>query len=147
MKAIIIKSLLFFCFLQSAAVAVKAQKSPAEKEITSAMDMAAVAWNKGDLDAYMSLYDSSATMMFKTGRIGLDSIRALYVKYYFVNGMPKQELSYDNYQLTMLGNDYALLTGTFKLKATEKLPERRGTFSLIFVYRSHQWKLFHDHSG
>jgi uncharacterized protein (TIGR02246 family) len=147
MKAVLIKSLFIYCFLQSAVVLVKAQKPKAEKEITSAMNKAAVAWNNGDLDAYMSLYDSSATMMFKTGRIGLDSIRALYMNYYFVNNIPKQELSYDNYQLTMLGNKYALLTGTFKLKATEKLPERRGTFSLVFVHRSHQWKLLHDHSG
>ena len=146
MKPILIKSLLFFCFLQIAILA-KAQKSPAEKEIISAMDKAAQDWNKGDLDAYVSLYDDSATMMFKTGRIGLDSIRALYVKYYFVNKIPKQELSYDNYELTMLGTNYALLTGTFKLKATDKLQERNGTFSLVFVHRPHQWKLLHDHSG
>jgi hypothetical protein len=61
--------------------------------------------------------------------------------------VPKQELSYDHYQLTMLGNNYALLTGTFKLKATDKLAERNGTFSLVFVHRSTQWKLLHDHSG
>jgi ketosteroid isomerase-like protein len=146
MKAIVIKSLLLFCFLQGA-ILVKAQKSPAKNEIISSMDKAAKDWNKGDLDAYVSLYDDSATMMFKTGRIGLDSIRALYVKYYFVNNMPKQELSYDNYQLTMLGNNYALLTGTFKLKATDKIPERNGAFSLIFIHRLHKWKLLHDHSG
>ena len=146
MKTILIKSLLFFCLLQTAIMA-KAQKSSAENEIISAMDQAARDWNKGDLAAYMSLYDDSATMMFKTGRIGLDSIKALYVKYYFVNNMPKQELSYDNYQFTMLGKNYALLTGTFKLKATDKIPERSGTFSLIFIHRSHKWKLLHDHSG
>jgi uncharacterized protein (TIGR02246 family) len=146
MKAIAIRSLLLFCFLQGA-ILVKAQNSTAEKEITTAMDKAAAAWNNGNLDAYMSLYDNSATMMLKTGRVGLDSIRALYVKYYFVNNLPKQELSYDHYQFTRLGKDYALLTGTFKLKATDKIPERNGTFSLVFVRRSHQWKLLHDHSG
>jgi len=101
------------------AILERAQKSPAENEITGAMDKAARDWNKGDLNAYMSLYDDSATMMLKTGRVGLDTIRALYVKYYFINNMPKQELSYDNYQVTMLGKNYALLTGTFKLKATD----------------------------
>lgn len=146
MKALAIKSLLIFCLLQGA-ISVKAQKLPAENEIIGAMDKAATDWNKGDLGAYMALYDTSATMMLKTGRVGLDSIRALYVKYYFVNNMPKQELSYDNYQLTMLGDNYALLTGTFKLKATDKLPQRTGTFSLVFIHRSHVWKLLHDHSG
>jgi ketosteroid isomerase-like protein len=146
MKHILTKFLLVLCFLPHA-VLVKAQKSPAKHEIIREMDKAANDWNKGDLDAYVSLYDDSATMMLKTGRVGLDSIKALYVKYYFVNHMPKQELSYANYELTMLGKNYALLTGTFKLKATDKLPERNGTFSLVFVHRSHQWKLLHDHSG
>jgi hypothetical protein len=36
------------------------------------------------------------------GRAGLDSIRGMYVKYYFPGGHPKQELSYDTYQLTMV---------------------------------------------
>jgi ketosteroid isomerase-like protein len=146
MKAILITSILIFSLLQGAFLA-KAQKSPAENEITGAMDKAARDWNKGDLNAYMSLYDDSATMMLKTGRVGLDTIRALYVKYYFINNMPKQELSYDNYQVTMLGKNYALLTGTFKLKATDKIPQRIGTFSLVFVYRSYKWKILHDHSG
>jgi hypothetical protein len=146
MKIILVRSLLLVCFLQIA-VAVKAQKSPAEKEIITAMDKAALEWNKGNLDAYMSLYDNSATMMLKTGRVGLDTMRALYVKYYFVNNMPKQELSYDNYQFTRLGEDYALLTGTFKLRATDKIAERNGSFSLVFVHKGNQWKLLHDHSG
>ena len=51
--------------------------SPAEKEIIAAMNDATVKWNKGDLDAYMALYDASATMMLSSGRVGLDSIRGM----------------------------------------------------------------------
>ena len=111
------------------------------------MDAATVQWNKGDLDTYMSLYDPSATMMLSCGRVGLDSIRGMYVKYYFPGGHPKQELAYDTYQLTMLGKDYALLTGRFILKANDKYPERKGTFSLTMVRRKDGWKILHDHSG
>ena len=131
---------------QSTTQAATAQ-SPAEKEIIAAMNDATVKWNKGDLDAYMALYDASATMMLSSGRVGLDSIRGMYVKYYFPGGHPKQELAYDTYQLTMLGKDYALLTGRFILKANEKYPERKGTFSLTMVHRKDGWKILHDHSG
>ncbi len=124
-----------------------AQQSSAEKEIIISMDVAALNWNKGDLKAYMALYDSSATMMMASGRVGIDSIRSLYVNHYFQEGRPKQELSYDNYQLTMLGKDYALLTGRFVLKANEKFPRRTGTFSLTLVHRKDGWKILHDHSG
>lgn len=140
---------LTFALLLFAAGRTRAQapQNAAEKEIFAAMDTAAVQWNKGDLDAYMSLYDPNATMMLAKGRVGLDSIRGMYVRYYFPGGHPKQELSYDTYQLTPLGKRYALLTGRFILKANEKYPERKGTFSLTMVRRKDGWKILHDHSG
>lgn len=140
LKTLITASLLFV------AVLAKAQTKAAD-EIIRLMDKATTDWNKGDLPAYMALYDASATMMMPTGRAGLADIENLYVKYYFVDKMPKQELSYNNYQVTMLGNDYALLTGVFVLKANDKLKERKGSFSLIFVHRPEGWKILHDHSG
>ena len=124
-----------------------AQVSPAEKEIIAAMDDATVQWNKGNLDGYMALYDGTATMMTGGGRVGIDSIRRIYVVHYFVNGQPKQQLSYDTYQLTMLGKDHALLTGRFMLKANDKFPERHGVFSLTMIHRKEGWRILHDHSS
>jgi len=138
--------LLFFAAGGARAQAGSTAQAAAEKEIFAAMNAATEQWNKGDLDAYMSLYDPSATMMLSSGRVGLDSIRGMYVKYYFPGGHPKQELAYDTYQLTLLGKDYALLTGRFILRANDKYPERKGTFSLTMV-RKDGWKILHDHSG
>jgi len=139
--------LLFFAAGGARAQAGSTAQAAAEKEIFAAMNAATEQWNKGDLDAYMSLYDPSATMMLSSGRVGLDSIRGMYVKYYFPGGHPKQELAYDTYQLTLLGKDYALLTGRFILRANDKYPERKGTFSLTMVRRKDGWKILHDHSG
>ena len=139
--------LLFFAAGGALAQAGSAAQTAAEKEIFAAMNAATEQWNRGDLDAYMSLYDPSATMMLSSGRVGLDSIRGMYVKYYFPGGHPKQELAYDTYQLTLLGRDYALLTGRFILKANDKYTERKGTFSLTMVRRKDGWKILHDHSG
>ncbi|HEV2479866.1 MAG TPA: nuclear transport factor 2 family protein [Puia sp.] len=145
------KNALFLAFLLAVAgrtqVQAQAPRSAAEKEIFAAMDTAAAQWNRGDLDGYMSLYDASATMMLSSGRVGLDSIRGMYVKYYFAGGHPRQQLSYDTYELTMLGKNYALLTGRFILKADERHPGRKGTFSLTMVRRKDGWKILHDHSG
>jgi hypothetical protein len=95
----------------------------------------------------MALYDRSATMMTSGGRVGIDSIRRIYVVHYFQGGHPKQQLAYDTYQITMLGKDYALLTGRFILKANDKLPERHGSFSLTMVHRKEGWRILHDHSS
>ncbi|MGN6165561.1 MAG: YybH family protein [Flavisolibacter sp.] len=137
--------ILMIIVLSMAVVSVKAQT--AETQIIQAMNQAAEQWNKGDLDGYMALYDTAATMMMPTGRAKLGGVRALYEKYYFENGQPKQMLAYDSYQFTPLGPDYALLTGRFILKPNEKMKERTGTFSLVLVRRHNEWKILHDHSG
>ena len=122
-------------------------QSADEKQIIQSMNEAAEQWNRGDLDGYMALYDTAATMMMPTGRTRISGVRDLYEKYYFENGKPKQLLAYDTYQFTPLGKDYALFTGRFILKANEKMKERTGTFSLVFVRRGSAWKILHDHSG
>lgn len=124
-----------------------AQQSTAEKEIVASMDDATSKWNSGDLNGYMALYDPAATMMTPGGRVGIDSIRRIYVVHYFASGRPKQQLAYDTYQLTMLGKDYALLTGRFILKPNGTLPGRHGSFSLTMVHRKDGWRILHDHSS
>lgn len=110
--------------LSMAVLTAKAQTSVAEKQIIQAMNKAAEQWNKGDLDGYMALYDTAATMMMPNGRARLSGVRQLYEKYYFENGKPKQWLAYDTYEYTPLGKEYALLTGRFILKANDKMKER-----------------------
>ena len=139
--------LLLLMALSIVVTTVKAQIGNTEKEIIQAMNKAAEAWNKGDLDSYLALYDTTATMMMPKGRAGLNAMRELYEKYYFENGSPRQLLAYDTYQFTPLGKEYALLTGRFILKANEKMKERTGTFSLVFFRGPEGWKIFHDHSG
>jgi ketosteroid isomerase-like protein len=126
---------------------IKAQTGNAETEAIQLMNAAAEQWNKGDLDGYMALYDTAATMMLPKGRTRVNGMRELYEQYYFENGKPKQLLGYDTYEFTALGKEYALLTGRFILKANDKMKERTGTFSLVFVHTANGWKILHDHSG
>src|SRR6476620_4208081 len=133
--------------LTMSAGTLKAQTGIAQEQIIQSMNQAAEQWNKGDLDGYMALYDTSATMMLPKGRTKINGMRELYEKYYFENGKPKQMLGYDTYEFTALGKEYALLTGRFILKANDKMKERTGTFSLVFVHTANGWKILHDHSG
>ncbi len=81
--------------------------------IIAAMNNSAQEWNKGDLEDFMKMYTDSSTMMYPTGPVGLSSIRELYEKKYFNGKMPKQNLSYSEMKVIMLGDNYALLTGKF----------------------------------
>lgn len=137
--------LLFACItMQVHAQATKADAATAQ--ITAAMDSSAAEWNKGDLESFMNLYDPSATMMMPTGPVGLDAIRALYVKKYFNGKMPKQNLRYSDMKVRLLGYDYALLTGAFTLSGNN-LPDRSGRYSLVLIHTKYGWKILHDHSG
>jgi ketosteroid isomerase-like protein len=117
-----------------------------ETAIIAAMKSSEKDWNKGDLDNFMKMYTDSSTMMMPTGPVGLSAIRSLYEKKYFNGKMPKQNLYYDEMKVTLLGSNYALLTGKFTLSGNN-LPERSGRYSLVMVYTNDGWKILHDHSG
>ena len=124
----------------------KSNNNTASAAIIAAMNNSAKDWNKGDLDNFMKMYTDSSTMMYPTGPVGLSSIRQLYETKYFNGKMPKQQLSYSNMQVTLLGDRYALLTGKFTLSGNG-LPERSGVYSLVMVLGKDGWKILHDHSG
>ncbi|HEX3386384.1 MAG TPA: nuclear transport factor 2 family protein [Mucilaginibacter sp.] len=114
--------------------------------IISAMKNSENDWNNGNLDGFMKMYTDSSTMMYPTGPVGLSSIRDLYQNKYFNGKMPKQNLYYSEMKVTMLGDNYALLTGKFTLKGGN-LPERSGRYSLVMMLTKEGWKILHDHSS
>jgi ketosteroid isomerase-like protein len=115
-----------------------------EAAIIAAMNSSAIDWNKGDLDSFMKMYTESSTMMMPTGPVGISAIRELYEKKYFNGKMPRQNLFYDEMKVTLLGENYALLTGKFTLSGNN-LPERSGRYSLVMVYTKDDWNILHDH--
>jgi len=138
---------IFFTFF-AIAIHARAQGSDAHSKaaIIAAMNNSADQWNKGDLEDFLKMYTDSSTMMYPTGPVGLSSIRELYAKKYFNGKVPKQNLFYSEMKVTLLGENYALLTGKFTLKGGG-LPERSGVYSLVMVLGKDGWKILHDHSG
>jgi ketosteroid isomerase-like protein len=115
-------------------------------DIITAMEQSADAWNKGNLDRFMELYDSSATFMMPSGPVGITGMKENYQKGFFNGNMPKQNLKYDDMVVRSLGKDYALLTGKFTLYGNG-LKERSGRYSLVFIHTKAGWKILHDHSS
>ena len=140
------------CFLVFAVLSLRAtaQQNPgsqsAETAIITAMKNSEDDWNKGNLTSFMKMYTDASTMMMPTGPAGLSAIRDLYEKHYFNGKMPKQNLRYDELKVTMLGDNYALLTGKFTLSGNN-LPERSGRYSLVMIHTDTGWKILHDHSS
>jgi ketosteroid isomerase-like protein len=114
--------------------------------IIELMNQSAVDWNNGRLDAFMSLYDSSATFMMPGGPVGIGGMKENYQKGFFNGNMPKQNLRYEEMVVRSLGKDYALLTGKFILYGNN-LKDRSGRYSLVFKKTNQGWKIIHDHSS
>jgi ketosteroid isomerase-like protein len=145
-----IRYFVIFLFFSAFAVQARAQRGSdthsKEAAIVAAMKSSENDWNTGNLDNFMKMYTDSSTMMMPTGPVGVKDIRSLYEKKYFNGKMPKQNLYYDELKVTLLGPNYALLTGRFTLSGNN-LPERSGRYSLTMVYTKDGWKILHDHSG
>lgn len=149
MASRIIDRILFFFLILSIPVSqAVAQNTSGSKEtaIITAMKNSESDWNKGDLDSFMKMYIGTSTMMMPTGPVGITAIRDLYQNHYFNGKMPKQHLQYDELKVTLLGENYALLTGKFTLSGNN-LPDRSGRYSLVMVYTNEGWKILHDHSS
>ena len=145
-KLLIALSCFLVFALPSLRVTAQQNSRSAETAIITAMKNSADDWNKGDLTNFMKMYTDASTMMMATGPAGLSAIRDLYEKHYFNGKMPKQNLSYDELKVTMLGDNYALLTGKFTLSGNN-LPERSGRYSLVMIHTANGWKILHDHSS
>jgi len=122
----------FFCYCKPEAKVPDSETDTVDTEdITKKLQASATDWNNGNLEGFVSLYDSSATFMASTSLIGVDTLKAHYQKKYFNGTQPEQQLSFNELQVKALGHNYALVTGKFLLTGAGK-PEQSGHFSLIF---------------
>ncbi len=138
----------FFLFiLLIAHIALSAQIKD-EKKILTILEKQTVAWNRGDLDAFMEGYWHNDSLMFigKTGiTYGYNETLANYKK-----GYPDKEsmgeLKFDIIKITKLGKDACYVIGKWHLKR-EKKGDIGGHYTLLFRKLQGQWVIVADHSS
>lgn len=134
-------------------MAVSEQPTGAPPSIEAALNKAtqesAVAWSKGDLDAFMSSYEHSSATVYVTGHslvTGYDAIRAMYASR-FGHGGDLGRLSMSRLEVRMLGVDYALGIGRYDLVKSGAGGHASGIYTLIFHRGSAGWKIISDHTS
>jgi uncharacterized protein (TIGR02246 family) len=110
------------------------------------LESTAVAWNRGDLDAFVAPYADDSTYMTAAGPIGKDPMKARYAAKYFTGSHPDQQVRFDQVTVRALGPDHALMTGRFTLAGGGQ-PDRSGWFTLIWKRTPSGWRILHDHSS
>lgn len=153
--AALVSTFMIALVLHSGAVGASPASPPPEGQANVASDIAAVlktqvdAWNRGDLEGFMSAYLPSPEMTFTSGGTltkGYDALRAKYAKSYGTDTRSMGQLRFDDVQVTSLGREGALSVGRFTLQAQGQAAST-GIFSLVWVRTKAGWRIIHDHSS
>lgn len=121
----------------------------ADGEIRAVIMKQQEAWNRGDLEAFMSGYWNSPELTFFSGAReskGWQAALDRYKKSYQGAGHEMGKLEFANLRIEMLGKDSAFVRGEFHLTMSDgKTPH--GLFTLIFRKFPDGWKIVHDQSA
>jgi len=106
------------------------------------------AWNRGDLEAFMSGYWNSPELTFfgtkKTS--GWQATLERYRRTYQADGREMGKLEFSGLQIVALGSDSAFVRGSWRLTMSDgKTPH--GLFTLVFRQFQDGWKIVHDHTS
>jgi ketosteroid isomerase-like protein len=107
------------------------------------------AWNRHDLEGFMSGYWNSQDLTFFSGakehqgwQATLDRYRATYSG----PGHEMGKLEFSTLRIEPLGSDAAFVRGAWKLTMSDgKTPH--GLFTLVFRKFPDGWKIVHDHTS
>jgi ketosteroid isomerase-like protein len=107
------------------------------------------AWNRHDLDGFMSGYWNSPELSFFSGAKETRGWQATLERYRATYGTPGHamgKLDFSDLRIEMLGPDAAFVRGAWHLTMPEgKNPE--GKFTLVFRKFGDGWKIIHDHTS
>ena len=107
------------------------------------------AWNRGDLEAFMTGYWNSPELTFFSGAReskGWQAALDRYKKSYQGAGQQMGKLEFANLRIEMLGPEAAFVRGEFHLTMSDgKTPH--GLFTLIFRRFPEGWRIVHDQSA
>ncbi|GAA4434405.1 hypothetical protein GCM10023188_25310 [Pontibacter saemangeumensis] len=115
-------------------------------QVIPALQAITADWNRGDLDAFVTIYDSSATFMLPGGPVGVGEMKSYYQEAFTADGTPSSTLQFDSLEMRPLGTRHALVTGRYILTAKDS-SRQSGRYSLVLAHAEDGWKIVHDHSN
>ena len=141
-------ALLALCALP-AVLCLHAQPTPAETVIRSVLDSQQAAWNRGDVEAFMSGYEASDSIRFVGATItrGYRHVLENYHRRYSSKEKMGQ-LTFSAIEVVPLGAEYASVLGKWHLdRSPEAGGEVGGFFTLLFRKTDNGWKIILDHTS
>ncbi len=147
MIRLLILSLVFFISIIGCQQSDDAYKFQVEREITDLLEEQRMAWNDGDLEAFVSYYLPGQELRFTTSSgilKGSDELQKRYEMAY-----PDKDrrgmLDFQIHELRVLNSDYAVAIGKWTLERDDDRPS--GYFTLIWERTPDGWKIAIDHTS
>ena len=126
-----------------------AQNPDSSSAIRNVIEQQQSAWNRHDLEGFMSGYWHSPELTFFSGAHEFQGWQAAMDRYKKNYQGPSHEmgkLEFANLRIELLAPDAAFVRGEFHLTMADgKTPH--GLFTLIFKRFPEGWKIAHDHSS
>ena len=107
------------------------------------------AWNRGDLDGFMTGYWNSPDLVFFSNRAetrGWQQTLNRYRATYKSEGRQMGTLDFPQLEFKVLGPEAVLARGQWRLKMPDG-KESTGMTSVLFQKRPEGWRIVHDHSS
>jgi uncharacterized protein (TIGR02246 family) len=123
-------------------------EDPAE-EVRAVWTAQVDAWNRGDLDGFMTGYWNSPDLVFfsnKTETRGWQQTLDRYRATYKAEGRQMGTLDFPQLEFKVLGPEAVLARGQWRLKMPDG-KESTGMTSVTFQKRPEGWRIVHDHSS
>ncbi|GJG87833.1 hypothetical protein tb265_30140 [Gemmatimonadetes bacterium T265] len=121
--------------------------------VRSMLERSAIAWNRGDLDGFVSFYapGEGTTYIGRHGIVrGVPEIRAAYAPR-FAPGVARGTLRFEQLEVDLLAPDVANAIAYYVLSqrtaAGADSTIARGPTSLVVRRLGGEWKIVHDHSS
>ena len=126
--------------------------APRHDDAIDVLMESAVAWNRGDLAAFMEPYEVTDRVSFAGHDrfiSGYDTIEEIYRRNYWGDrAAPADSLSFEVFEVRPLNDEAALMLGRFRLTSrTTGQVSSTGIFSLVWVHTEDGWKMTHDHTS
>ncbi len=145
MKILFILS--FFLFSASIFAQSAREKTGIETKIRTVMEEQTSAWNRGDIDSFMTGYWNSANLIFVSGdnvTRGWQPTLDRYKKSY--DSKAKMgDLKFSDLEINVVSKDAAVVLGNWSLAREKDNP--KGKFTLIFRKFKDGWRIVHDHTS
>jgi uncharacterized protein (TIGR02246 family) len=118
------------------------------EETETLLNDAAAAWNRGDLDGFVSTYAVESTTTFVSGgevQRGFDWIRSNYAPR-FEPSAERDSLRFEDLETRALGEGHALATAHYVLFRSDSATDS-GIFTLVLRRTDDGWLMIHDHTS